>query len=101
MPDSATVVWIAGGLGGALSIVAMWAWNHTHKRIDDVSDGLKGKAENSELTRVRDTQSDIFDQIREHDQQDRERHTQVIQSLGRLEGKVDGLLMRDRKSDRI
>lgn len=100
MADADTVLWIAGGLASSLTLIAMWAWSHTHKRIDDVSDGLKGKAENSELTRVRDTQSDIFQQIREHDQQDRERHTQLIHSLGRLEGKVDGLLMRDRKADK-
>lgn len=100
MPDPATVLWIAGGLGTITLAIATWAWSHTHKRIDDVHDGLKSKAENSELTRVRDTQSDIFGEIKEHDQQDRERHTQLIHTMGRLEGKVDGLLMRDRKVDR-
>ena len=99
MPDAATVLWIAGGLAGALSLVAVWAWNHTHKRIDDVNGSLKEKAENTELTRVRDTQNLIFEQIRDHDAQDRERHVQLIGSIGELKGKVDTLVMRGRKED--
>ena len=99
MPDPATVLWIAGGLAGALSLVAVWAWNHTHKRIDDVTDDLDKKAENVELTRVRDTQNQIFEQIRQHDSQDRERHVQLIGSIGELKGKVDTLVMRGRKED--
>ena len=29
---------ILGGLGAALSAVSLWAWNHTHKRIDEKVD---------------------------------------------------------------
>lgn len=93
------LVWIVSGLGASLSLIAVWAWNHTHKRIDDAWEALDEKAPNEELTRVRNTQVEIFTQLREHDKQDQQRHTEIITSVARLEGKLDTLLTRRRGSD--
>ena len=62
-PDPGTVLWIAGGLGTALSLIALWAWNHTHKRIDDAWKAIDEKASNAELTRQRDTVADIYNKL--------------------------------------
>ena len=80
----------------SLGWLIRWAWGHTHKRIDDAWEAIDGKAPNMELARVRDTQKDIFETFSTHDRDDKERHAQVVQQLGRVEGKVDALLGRRR-----
>lgn len=97
MPDPATVLWIASGLGGALTLVAVWAWYHTHKRIDDAWREIDGKADNVELTRTRDAQQLIFEQIREHDGEDRNRHVELVSKISRLEGILDLVLQELRR----
>lgn len=101
------------GIVAFLGVVAwgiQWAWTHTHKRIDDslaytgkavdeISKDIALKADNAELTRVRDTQNSIFLKIADHDRQDQDRHGQVMHTIGKLEGKVDTLLNRRRGSE--
>ena len=102
-----TILYIAGGLGAGLAFFGGWAWNHTHKRIDDctayvgrevdnLSEQIEKKADNIELTRARDTQVSIFEQFRQHELEDRHQHATVLTAIGRLEGKMDALLARKR-----
>ena len=62
-PDPGTVLWIAGGLGSVLMVVCLWAWNHTHARIDKAWDAIDEKASNAELIRQRDTVVAVFDRL--------------------------------------
>jgi len=84
---------------GSLGWLIRWAWGHTHKRIDDAWVEIDKKAPNVELTRVRDTQKDIFETFAVHDRDDKTRHAQVVQQLGRVEGKMDALLSRRRGAE--
>lgn len=81
----------------ALGWLIRWAWTHTHKRIDDAWTAIDHKASNDELLRVRDTQITIFDQLRQHDSEDRKRFEGLQVGMGRIEGKVDALLSRRRE----
>lgn len=95
--DVETALWIAGASVAALSAIARWAWVHTHERINQSFTELSGKASNAELLRVRDAQKDTFDLIRDHDKEDRDRHEKIVATMGRLEGKMDALLLRRRE----
>lgn len=100
---------VVGTLGlGFIGFILRWAWTHTQERIteavaytgksvDDINENLKLKADASELTRVRDAQIDIFNKLDKHDSEDRNRHEQIITAVGRLEGKMDALLLRRRE----
>lgn len=88
------------GVLAALGWLARWAWGHTHKRIDDAWSAIDQKAPNEELTRVRNTQTAIFEKFDKHDKDDRDRHTQIVMGLGRVEGKVEALLNRKREGSR-
>lgn len=95
-------------MGSVLILLATWAWNHTHKRIDDTTTSsnkrfdevwktMDEKAPLAELTRARDTQVEIFEQIRAHDAEDRNRHTELVGKIGRLEGMLDLVLQELRR----
>lgn len=67
---------IIGGLGAALSVVSLWAWNHTHKRIDEkvdketyadrgIANAEKFIAINKEMDLQRGHVAKIFDDISE------------------------------------
>lgn len=113
---------VVGMIGvSVIGFIIKWAWTHTHegiksvkthadKRIDDMAayvgrefttftDVLERKADNNELTRARDAQVQIFDQLRRHEQDDRNRHEAIISGIGELKGKLDSLLVRKRGSD--
>lgn len=62
-PDAGTVLWIAGGLGTAVGLMAVWAWNHTHKRIDEAWKAIDEKASAREVDRQRDHIAGIYEKI--------------------------------------
>lgn len=80
MPDASTVVWIAGGMGVALTGLGTWAWGHTHKRIDDAWKAIDDKADDEELTRQRDNTAEVFDRL-----------GQVEVSCARIEATLAGI----------
>lgn len=90
--DVQTALYFAGAAGSALGLVGLWAWNHTHKRIDDAWEHLDNKAQNDELDRVRDTQQKMFEQMRQHDAEDRTRHETVLTGIAKMEGRLDMIL---------
>ena len=60
--------WMAkalAGMGVALTALATWAWNHTHKRIDNVDTKADAKADNAEVDRHRDHIAKLFDKLEE------------------------------------
>lgn len=99
MSTEAIAALAVAGVLAALGWLARWAWGHTHKRIDDAWTAIGTKAPNEELLRARDTQVSIFDQLREHDSEDRKRFEGLQIGMGRIEGKVDALLTRRRDED--
>lgn len=106
---------------GVVGFILKWAWTSTHdtiksvkahadkrvddatayigKAVDDVHKLVDRKADNAELTRVRDAQVAIFDKIEKHTEEDRAQYATIVQGLGKLEGKIDTMLMRKRGND--
>lgn len=72
--DLATAQTLAGGalVIGLAGFIMRWAWTHTHKRIDDT---------HAEMQR---TTTELFEQLREHDHEDRSRHDEVIRVTTRI-----------------
>lgn len=120
-PDVAAFFFV-GTLGvGFIGFILRWAWTQTHagiqevkahadKRVDDMtayvgrelvtlSELIERKADNAELNRARDAQVNIFDQLRQHELEDRNQHGTVLTAIGRLEGKMDALLARKRQGE--
>ena len=79
-PDTGYLHSLVAGLGAALAAVGTWAWSHTHKRIDTVTDGSvsqksfdahqKDEHEHRErmdesIAGARATQAKLFDKIQE------------------------------------
>lgn len=77
--DLATAQVVTGGalVIGVAGFILRWAWTHTHKRIDDT---------HAEMQR---TTSAIFEQMREHDREDRSRHDEVIRVTTRISTQMD------------
>ncbi len=92
MDEARIILWVAGGMGTALTLIATWAWSHTHKRIDDAWKEIDEKADNEELIRARDSLVSIFEQFRIHDKDDRDRHVELVGNLSRVEGKLELVL---------
>lgn len=86
--DAATALWIASGLGVALTALAKWAWDTTHDEIKKIRQLAEGKASMDEVNRLRDTQSSIFSIIREHEAEDRSRHGQLIDRINEGHEKI-------------
>ena len=95
-PDPGTVLWVASGVGGVAIIFGTWVWQSNGDKIKANAEAVKlldaQKADDKELTRVRDQQVEIFKIIRNHEAEDRTRHEQLIRVMNDNQREIINLI---------
>lgn len=81
--------WALGGVASILGGIMTWIFNDMNKRIE-------GKADDAELTRVRDDSAELWRSHAKMGEQVNDRHreqmhalSQVAEAVARIEGKLD------------
>lgn len=87
--------WVLGGAASIFGAVIAWVFNDMNARIKDVGSHADSKADDAELTRVRDDSAELWrshnkmnDHINERHREQMNAIGQVAEAVARIEGKL-------------